>query len=120
MIPEQIWSYSFHDYVLFSAGSSIVTVEASDNDAGNNAQIKYVLHRGGRDNFAIDPTSGVISVATNADLDIEKFGDQYDITVSDFKVLFDYTWIWNHFGPTRFQIRIRPHCQIRIHCGTSL
>ena len=62
-----------------------MTVLATDKDVDENARIRYVLLRGGRDNFAIDADSGLLSVATNADLDIERYGDQYDMILSIIK-----------------------------------
>ena len=78
-------------YFLYS-GTFIVTVSAEDDDAGLNSQLGYVIHSGGRDNFKIDYTSGVISVANDADLDIDKFGTRYNLIVS---LLFFFTCITN-------------------------
>ena len=64
------------------SGTSVVTVSALDDDDGVNAEINYRIHVGGQDKFAIHPTSGLITVNSGADLDIEKFEKQYDLTVS--------------------------------------
>ena len=62
----------------------MVQLDASDMDFGNNAKVGYVLHSGGRDNFAIDYYTGLVHVAPLADLDIERFGRLYTMTVRKF------------------------------------
>ena len=63
------------------SGFSVVTVNASDLDAGLNAHIDYVIRSGSADNFLIDLNSGLITVAPNADLDIDVNGDMYTVLV---------------------------------------
>jgi len=60
----------------------VVQVNATDLDYGINAAIGYQLGVGGRDNFAIDYTTGVVSVAYHANLNIKSNGqDQYSMPV---------------------------------------
>ena len=63
------------------SGFSVVTVNASDLDAGLNAHIDYVIRSGSADNFVIDLNSGLITVAPNAELDIDVNGDMYTVLV---------------------------------------
>jgi len=58
-----------------------ITVNATDLDAGENSRLKYIINFGSRDNFVIDYYTGAMKVAPNADLSIEKYGNQYNITV---------------------------------------
>ena len=62
------------------AGLPVVKVEARDPD-GSDFALKYSLHSGAKDNFVIDPISGIVSVAPDSVLDIVENGDTYEITV---------------------------------------
>ena len=42
---------------------------------------RFAIHSGSKDNFVIDPESGVISVARDGDLSIEENGELYDMEV---------------------------------------
>ncbi len=42
---------------------------------------RYVLHSGAKDNFVLDERTGVVSVAEEANLDILRSGDAYEIIV---------------------------------------
>ncbi|KAK8743275.1 hypothetical protein OTU49_001344 [Cherax quadricarinatus] len=59
-------------------GSVVEQVSASDADTGANAAIVYRIHRGGYDDFAIDGTTGIITVARKLDYDRRK---SYDIEI---------------------------------------
>lgn len=61
-------------------GLPVVNVSATDLDLGANAQIRFLLAKGSRDNFVIDENSGVISTAVT-DLNIERFTNMYNIEV---------------------------------------
>ena len=41
-----------------------------------------MLHSGAKDNFALDPVTGVVTVAEEANLDIQRSGDAYEVVVS--------------------------------------
>ena len=71
---------------FYVSDTSVVQLDASDLDFGDNSNVGYVLHSGGRDNFAIDYYTGLVQVAPHADLDIERFGRQYTMTVSKFRM----------------------------------
>jgi len=62
--------------------TSVIQVNATDLDAGDNARLKYLIVFGSRDNFVIDYYTGTIKVSPKADLSIEKFGNLYNITVN--------------------------------------
>lgn len=61
-------------------GEDVAQVRATDPD-GDNEQLRYHIHSGAKDNFVIDPKTGVISVAADANLDIQRNGDTYEIRV---------------------------------------
>ena len=42
---------------------------------------RFAIHSGSKDNFVINPESGVISVADDGDLSIEESGELYDMEV---------------------------------------
>ncbi len=58
----------------------VIRVEAEDPD-GRAEDLRFELHSGAKDNFVIDLRSGVLSVAPDANLDIQRSGDTYDIQV---------------------------------------
>merc|ERR1719507_432700 len=60
--------------------SKVLKVAANDPD-GKNSELTYLIHSGSKDNFKIDPKSGVISVAPDAILDIEQNGEEYRMEV---------------------------------------
>jgi len=62
------------------AKSDVIKVEADDPD-GKNSNLKYSIHSGSKDNFVIDPSSGMITVAPDAVLSIEQNGELYEIEV---------------------------------------
>lgn len=68
--------------MLFSE-TSLLTLNATDLDAPNtnNSKIHYIISGGSRDNFVVDYTTGVIRIASHPNLTIDRFGDQYNITV---------------------------------------
>lgn len=51
-------------------GESLVTVQATDRDKGKNAEITYLLTKGDKNKFKVDPTTGLLS--TRVLLDREK------------------------------------------------
>ena len=46
-----------------------------------NFYSRFAIHSGSKDNFVIDPESGVISVARDGDLSIEENGELYNMEV---------------------------------------
>lgn len=68
--------------MLFSE-TYLLTLNTTDFDAPNtnNSKIHYVISGGSRDNFVVDYTTGVIRIASHPNLTIDRFGDQYNITV---------------------------------------
>ena len=61
-------------------GSQVATVEARDPD-GSDGDLRYSIYSGSKDNFVINPVSGIISVAKDAVLDIDENGDRYYLSV---------------------------------------
>ena len=45
---------------------------------------RYSFYSGSKDNFIIDPITGVISVAPDANLDIDQNGELYELEVCNF------------------------------------
>ncbi len=45
---------------------------------------RYIILSGSKDNFVLDRVSGLLSVAAEANLDIQRNGDTYEIIVSVF------------------------------------
>jgi len=66
------------------ANSDVIKVRADDPD-GKNSDLRYSIHSGSKDNFVIDETTGMITVAPDAVLSIEQNGELYqiDILVTD-------------------------------------
>jgi len=60
--------------------SDVIKVEADDPD-GKNSDLIYTIHSGSKDNFVINPTTGMITVAPDAVLSIEQNGELYEIEV---------------------------------------
>lgn len=56
-------------YYYYYLGTSILKVEATDADNGENAVIEYFIIRGAYDDFKIDNTTGVLYVAQKLDYD---------------------------------------------------
>ncbi|XP_076275389.1 cadherin 87A isoform X2 [Rhynchophorus ferrugineus] len=52
-----------------SIGTTLVKVEATDADTGINAELEYSLSKGAYEDFIIDNTSGVVTVASKLDYD---------------------------------------------------
>jgi hypothetical protein len=63
-----------------AVGERVLQVVAEDPD-GRNADLRYSIHDGSKDNFVIDAVSGAISVAAGAVLDIQQNGDHYELEV---------------------------------------
>ena len=64
------------------AGAEVARLEAEDPD-GRDDELRFHIHSGAKDNFVIDSKSGVLSVAPDANLDIQRSGDTYDIQVQE-------------------------------------
>jgi len=60
--------------------SDVIKVEADDPD-GKNSDLRYSIHSGSKDNFVINPITGMITVAPDAVLSIEQNGELYQIEV---------------------------------------
>lgn len=58
--------FSFHSFPI---GFSVIQVAATDADNGANAVIEYFIQKGGYDDFIIDNTTGLVSVASKLDFD---------------------------------------------------
>ena len=92
-----------------------MTVSADDDDAGLNAEVKFRIHMGGQDKFSINPTTGLITVNSGADLDIEKFGKQYDLTVSSIWLILCMHFIALQFNvPTSVMLALPQGCMCLI------
>ncbi|CAB0037958.1 unnamed protein product [Trichogramma brassicae] len=63
-----------------AAGTEIIRVQANDPDGRDNL-LRYRIHSGARDNFAMDPRSGLMTVAPEARLDLESGGPKYEVIV---------------------------------------
>ncbi|KAG5879259.1 hypothetical protein JTB14_012529 [Gonioctena quinquepunctata] len=50
-------------------GSSVIGVQATDADNGENAVVDYSIQKGGYEDFSIDKSSGIVSVARKLDFD---------------------------------------------------
>lgn len=61
-------------------GTSVLKIVASDPD-GPDSNITYYIHSGAKDNFVINKHSGLISVASGANLDRDIYGSQYKVVV---------------------------------------
>ena len=61
-------------------GSEVSRVQASDPD-GTDSGLTYFIHSGSKDNFKIEPKTGIIRVAPDAILDIEQNGEEYRMEV---------------------------------------
>ncbi|XP_034183183.2 cadherin 74A [Osmia lignaria lignaria] len=63
-----------------SSGTEVIRVVANDPD-GRDSLLQYHIASGAKDNFVIDPSSGVITVSPDARLDLETGGDKYEVIV---------------------------------------
>ena len=63
-------------------GAEVARLEAADPD-GRDEELRFHIHSGAKDNFVIDGRTGVLSVAPDANLDIQRSGDTYDIQVTN-------------------------------------
>ena len=61
-------------------GTEVIALEAIDDD-GEQADLRYFIHSGSKDNFVMDERTGVITVGPDAGLDIQRSGDLYDLRV---------------------------------------
>eukprot|EP00096_Caligus_rogercresseyi_P014673 TRINITY_DN7189_c0_g1_i1.p1 TRINITY_DN7189_c0_g1~~TRINITY_DN7189_c0_g1_i1.p1 ORF type:complete len:1289 (-),score=408.11 TRINITY_DN7189_c0_g1_i1:505-4371(-) len=61
-----------------TGGSVVLSLGAKSPEGG---RITYKIFSGAKDNFVIGEESGEITVAEDADLDIQENGDNYDITI---------------------------------------
>ncbi len=62
-------AYSARVYEDAFVGESVLTVEATDRDAGLNGRVRYTFEGGdsGDGDFMLDPTSGVLRIAAPLD-----------------------------------------------------
>lgn len=58
----------------------MANLNATDEDSGSNGEIKYRIRLGGRDNFEVDSTTGVMRVANDPSFDYDEY-KSYDIQV---------------------------------------
>jgi hypothetical protein len=59
----------------------VIQLNATDLDVGQNALINYIIQFGSKDNFVVDYNTGLITVAFNSDLNIERNGNLYNMTL---------------------------------------
>lgn len=69
---------------FFLLGTSVIRVVASDPD-GPDSELSYFIYNGAKDNFVLNEKTGLLSVATVADLDRDQYGTDYNIIVSTFR-----------------------------------
>jgi protocadherin-16/23 len=62
-------------------GTTILQVNSTDLDVGQNALITYIVGPGGRDNFGINPVTGDVYVSPTADLSVDRPPTYYNVTV---------------------------------------
>lgn len=62
-------------------GTSVIRIVASDPD-GPDADLSYFIYNGAKDNFVLNQKTGLLTVATGADLDRDQYGEEYKIIVS--------------------------------------
>lgn len=62
------------------AGTSVIKIIASDPD-GPDSELSYFIYNGAKDNFVLDHKTGLLTVASGADLDRDQYGTEYNITV---------------------------------------
>lgn len=60
-------------------GTSVITVNATDEDTGLNAEILYHIERGAFEDFTIDNKTGLVRTASKLDFDRKNL---YNITVT--------------------------------------
>ena len=63
------------------AGSEVVRLRADDPD-GDNSGLRFSIHSGSKDNFLVDSQTGLITVASDADLSLEQNGELYSLVVA--------------------------------------
>jgi len=62
-------------------GTSVLQVNATDLDVGQNALITYYLGPGGEDNFGINSTTQYLYILPNRSLVVDRPPTYYNITV---------------------------------------
>ncbi|XP_058795727.1 cadherin EGF LAG seven-pass G-type receptor 3 [Phymastichus coffea] len=63
-----------------ASGTEVIRVMANDPDGRDNL-LQYQIRSGAKDNFVINPNSGIITVSPDARLDLEKGGDKYEVVI---------------------------------------
>jgi len=67
--------------MLCSTGTTVIRVNANDDDINQNALVTYIIGPGGRDNFGIDPNDGDLYIVPNSNLVVDHPPTYYNITV---------------------------------------
>lgn len=69
-------------------GTKLVLLNASDLDSDPTAAIGFVVGNGGKDNFAVDFNTGWFQLASQANLSIKTFGNNYSVIVCSINCYF--------------------------------
>ncbi|PAA73840.1 hypothetical protein BOX15_Mlig023527g6 [Macrostomum lignano] len=69
-----------------TSGTPIIQINATDDDApgSDNSRIFYRIQSGAADKFAMSGNTGLILVERGADLDVNRYGERYNLTVAVF------------------------------------
>ncbi|CAB4057546.1 unnamed protein product [Lepeophtheirus salmonis] len=62
-------------------GTEVIRISALSND-GIASNVSFKMYSGAKDNFIIDPITGIIRISQDANLDIQENGDNYEIIIS--------------------------------------
>nr|6BXU_A Chain A, Protocadherin-15 [Mus musculus]6BXU_B Chain B, Protocadherin-15 [Mus musculus] len=71
-------SYDVYVYTDMSPGDSVIQLTAVDADEGSNGEISYEILVGGKGDFVINKTTGLVSIAPGVELIV---GQTYALTV---------------------------------------
>ncbi|XP_021030878.1 protocadherin-15 isoform X2 [Mus caroli] len=71
-------SYDVYVYTDMSPGDSVIQLTAVDADEGSNGEISYEILVGGKGDFVINKTTGLVSIAAGVELIV---GQTYALTV---------------------------------------
>ena len=66
---------------MYSIGTTVIRVNATDLDIQQNARIIYIIGPGGQDNFRIDQDDGNVFVSVNSRLTVDNPPTYYNVTV---------------------------------------
>ncbi|CAD5124351.1 DgyrCDS12640 [Dimorphilus gyrociliatus] len=66
---------------LAAPGTTVIQIEASDDDVGEDGKVTYYIESGGKDNFRLNSTTGILTVSDMSRLNRENFGEEYILTI---------------------------------------